>query len=65
MAVYINQHWTPEIIHLMIEKCNEEIFRLNEAAQSGGDSSAAPKHRVSDLELFRRMGLPVQEEGRA
>ena len=62
---YINQHWTPEIIHLMFEKYSEWIEQCKAATEpSEGREYQTAKRRVTDMELFNVMGITMQPEGR-
>jgi hypothetical protein len=57
---YINQHWTPEIIHLMFEKYSDWV---EQCAQPSEEKPRA-RHHISDMELFAKMGITMQPEGR-
>ena len=55
---YIVNNWTDELFALMVNKLTERKKRETDAVQSGNTDA----QKVSDKELFGRMGVKIQKD---
>ena len=55
--VYISEHWTQELFDLMVTKLVERRAREKEAIENPEENK-----KISDTELFARMGLRIQHK---
>ena len=56
--VYISEHWSRELLNLMVEKLSERKKK-----EAGYDRPAPATNMISDKELFAKMGIKVNMAG--